>query len=135
MRGVRRDVDVCVRNADGDPRCGFGFPRSYRLLEGYQFQRVLGRGQRFNVFPLRVAYRLNEVGHARLGLAVSRRVARRAVDRTRIRRVVRESFRYHADRIPPYDIVINPRLEAISLSSADLSDSLRHVWSRMMAEA
>jgi ribonuclease P protein component len=45
---------------------------------------------------------------ARLGLTVSRRVAKRAVDRNKIKRIARESFRHQA-ALPPWDFVVLAR--------------------------
>ena len=49
--------------------------------------------------------RASEAGEVRLGLIVAKRVLRRAVDRNRAKRVLRESFRRRAD-LPPLDVVV-----------------------------
>jgi len=43
---------------------------------------------------------------ARLGLVVGKRVLRRAVDRNRARRVLRETFRTQREELPEMDIVV-----------------------------
>jgi ribonuclease P protein component len=43
---------------------------------------------------------------ARLGLIIGKRQAKRAVDRNRIKRILRETFRTHYDVLPPFDIVV-----------------------------
>jgi ribonuclease P protein component len=45
-------------------------------------------------------------GKARLGLAITKRVAPRAVDRNRVKRVVREVFRHAAPQLRGVDVVI-----------------------------
>lgn len=45
-------------------------------------------------------------GSARLGLAITKRVAPRAVDRNRVRRITREVFRHAAPRLGAVDVVI-----------------------------
>jgi ribonuclease P protein component len=45
-------------------------------------------------------------GKARLGLAITKRVAPRAVDRNRVKRIVREVFRHAAPRLGAVDVVI-----------------------------
>lgn len=51
------------------------------------------------------AARPNGRAKARLGLIVGKRVLKRAVDRNRAKRVIRESFRQRVD-MPPVDVVV-----------------------------
>ena len=59
--------------------------------------------------PLLVWAAPNDVGHSRLGLAISRRAGKATV-RNRIRRLIRESFRLIQHDVPPgpggYDVVV-----------------------------
>jgi ribonuclease P protein component len=48
-------------------------------------------------------------GPARLGIIVSSKVLRRAVDRNRAKRVVRETFRAVHRELPPADVVVQVR--------------------------
>jgi ribonuclease P protein component len=61
---------------------------------------------------------------ARLGLAVSRKVSRSAVQRNRIKRVVRESFRRHGDTLPAIDIVVMARPGAAACDNQRLTASI-----------
>lgn len=47
----------------------------------------------------------NSVGHPRLGLSVPKRRVGRATRRNRLRRLVRETLRTRAGRLPPVDMV------------------------------
>ncbi|MGH8648724.1 MAG: ribonuclease P protein component, partial [Burkholderiales bacterium] len=51
----------------------------------------------------------NGLSHARIGIIASRRVARRAVDRNRMKRMVRELFRAMPERPAGVDIVVQLR--------------------------
>lgn len=52
----------------------------------------------------------NGLDHARLGISVGRKKVRRAVDRNRFKRLVREAFRLNKAAIPPgVDLVVVPR--------------------------
>lgn len=55
---------------------------------------------------LDVLARPNGLGHARLGLVVGRKLLRRAVDRNRLRRLLRERFRLNQGRLGALDIVV-----------------------------
>jgi ribonuclease P protein component len=75
-----------------------------------------------------VLYRSNECGVARLGLAISKKCARRAVDRNRLKRIARESFRIHHHSIPGVDIVILGTHGALNMSNQQLFSVLERAW-------
>jgi ribonuclease P protein component len=75
---------------------------------------------------------------SRLGMAVSRKVDRRAVQRNRLKRIVRESFRAHyltASHSQPVDIVVLPRQQAVSISNEQLFAQLEKHWLRIDRKA
>jgi len=51
-------------------------------------------------------YRPKEVNITRLGLIVSKKTAKLAVQRNYMRRVLRELFRLNQHRLPPVDLVV-----------------------------
>lgn len=53
-------------------------------------------------------YRYNALDYARLGLVVSKKMARRAVDRNYMKRVLREKFRLNQHVLAGLDIVARP---------------------------
>ena len=63
-------------------------------------------------------------------MAVSRKTAPRAVDRNRIKRLVRESFR-HAPALPAQDLVVIARPAARGADSSTLRTSLNQHWQRL----
>ena len=73
----------------------------------------------------------NELGHARLGMAVSRRNARRAVDRNRLKRLIRESFRGAQQVIGNFDLVVMAKPAALTVDNATLRRSLANQWQRL----
>lgn len=68
---------------------------------------------------------------ARLGLAISKKVARRAVDRNRIKRLIRESFRSIRCQLPPNDIVVLARSATSAADNDRLFASLAAHWRRL----
>ncbi|EXJ17140.1 ribonuclease P protein component [Imhoffiella purpurea] len=75
-----------------------------------------------------VLYRYNELEQPRLGLAISKKCARRAVDRNRLKRIVRESFRIHRERLPGVDIVVLCSHGATSHPNRRLFQALEQAW-------
>lgn len=89
------------------PMAPFGLPAQYRLRRRADFERVYrGRASAADGI-LRVLACLGEQPHARLGLAVSRKVGS-AVVRNRAKRRLREAFRHIRAELPPLDMVVIP---------------------------
>jgi ribonuclease P protein component len=70
---------------------------------------------------------------ARLGLAVSRKVSKRAVERNRIKRVVRESFRAAREDLPALDLLVIARVSAATTPNPALFADLGLAWGRLKA--
>lgn len=68
---------------------------------------------------------------ARLGITVSRRVARSAVDRNRIRRLVRECFRTRANCLPDLDLVVMAKPAAAQADNRAIAASLASHFERV----
>lgn len=68
---------------------------------------------------------------ARLGLAVSRKAARRAVDRNRIKRLARETFRQCAGKAD-VDVIVFARRGAAAEPRAVLRRSLNRHFRRLL---
>ncbi len=108
-------------------------PRERRLTDKPQFDAVHRQGIRSSDAYFLVIARPNELGHARLGLAVGVRSAGNAVNRNRIKRVVRESFRLRQQELPPVDLVVNARPTAGKATNAEITASVVAHWSRIAA--
>lgn len=101
------------------------FRRIQRLLTPAQFQQVFADGQRLGNRSFGLVVRPNDLGHARLGLAISKKIDKRAVARNRIKRVVRAWFAQAA--LPAVDIVVLGRGKLGQQSKPQLWQSLQHV--------
>ncbi|MGV6851136.1 MAG: ribonuclease P protein component [bacterium] len=106
------------------------FSRSNRLLTGAQYKHVFAQASRSRDRFFTVLARANDCGHARLGLAISKKVDKTAVGRNRIKRVARECFRTHND-LGAFDYVILARHPAKEAQNRQLVESLHNHWQRL----
>jgi len=110
-----------------------GLPPSARLRRAAEFAAFRDASGRVQArhFLLRVIPSV--VGEARLGLAVSRKVSKRAVARNRIKRIVRESFRLHRAGLPALDVLVIARPIAADAENAALRAELDVAWRKLQA--
>ncbi|MBS0462264.1 MAG: ribonuclease P protein component [Proteobacteria bacterium] len=108
------------------------FARTARLLAPRQFQEVFANGKRVHGALLRLHawLRADDANGARLGIAVPKRVAKQAVERNRIRRIVREVFRHRRQRLPAGDYVLVAQSAACAALAPDLRAELAQLWDR-----
>ncbi|HNP53650.1 MAG TPA: ribonuclease P protein component [Ferruginibacter sp.] len=77
-----------------DTRIRYKLPATERLKSRKQIGQLFAAGQQFSHFPFRVYYLpANEQQHLQVGVGVSNRLFKRAVDRNRIKRLMREAWR------------------------------------------
>lgn len=115
---------------------GHTFPRHLRLLSSRGFQTVFrDKTSRSSDQSWTLLARLNDLGHARLGLAISKRVIKTAVGRNRIKRIVRESFRLHQHQLIGLDVVVMCRDGVRQSPNKELFESLNRHWQRVMDRA
>lgn len=107
------------------------FQKRFRLTKATEFERVFGENQRSVDGLFTVLYRRNGLGYPRLGLAIAKRQVRFAVDRNRLKRLIRESFRGAKQQLSDLDIVIMARHEAGTSDNAVIYASLAAHWRSM----
>ena len=75
--------------------------------------------------------RANSREHARLGMAVPKRQLKRAVDRNRIKRLIRESFRKHQAQLRGLDVVVLVRHGIVQMDNEAIFRALDKHWNRL----
>ena len=110
------------------------FKRRARLLKPDEFSRVFKKAIRSSDKMLTVLAAPNKLGYSRLGLAISKKNAKRAVDRNRIKRIIRESFRQNQTRLPEVDLVIMAKPQTKAAVNSDIFTSLEHHWNRLIKQ-
>jgi ribonuclease P protein component len=109
-----------------------GLPREARLRRPSDFAALRLSSGRAGGRCFHVRYRANDLVHARLGLAISKRVSKHAVERNRIKRLLRESFRRVRHQLPPIDIMIMAREQAAGLSGPELLAEIDQLWRKLL---
>ena len=112
------------------PQVAASFGRQYRLLNGAQYRQVFSQRQSVHGKYFSVHVAGNSLGHARLGLTVSRKVSKRAVQRNRIKRQVRESFRLNRGEMESIDFVTVAKPGCADQNNDVLRNELDRLWPR-----
>ncbi len=112
------------------------FTKHQRLLKPSEFQNV------FNDAPFRASNPQililacpSSSNTARLGLVIAKKHVKRAVDRNRIKRVARETFRLQQHKLPPIDAIVLARRGAHTLSTEELGSIFNGLWRRVRKRA
>lgn len=109
-----------------------GFTRSIRLMDSSLFKRVFRAGKRVKSQSFTVLYYPNGFAHPRLGTALPRKHFARVVDRNRIKRLIKESFRHWQWVLGGYDLVVLSKPRIHRRSNSDLQYCLENQWSRLI---
>lgn len=112
------------------------FPKSLRLLIAADFQQV------FDDAPFRASHqhflilaRHNSLRCGRLGLVIAKKHLRRAVDRNRFKRLIRESFRLHQTSFTGLDVLVLSRKDLGKLDNGQFRHQLEQQWQRIFKKA
>ena len=100
-----------------------GFPRQARVRARADFDLVFRDGRRV-ALPMLALHWLADGQAPRLGLAVSRKVDRRAVGRNRIKRILRDEFRQRRSVLAAGAYVFVARPPAASADPAALREAM-----------
>ncbi|MDH1540950.1 ribonuclease P protein component [Stutzerimonas stutzeri] len=110
----------------------WGFGREKRLLTPRQFKAVFdspsGKVPGRNVLLLA---RENDLQHPRLGLVIGKKSVKLSVERNRIKRQIRETFRHHQLELAGWDIVIIARKGLADLDNPELAKQFAKLWKRL----
>ncbi len=108
------------------------FARHNKLVKPGEFQRVFKLGNLKSKDRCFVVLALeNELEFARLGLTVAKKNVASSVERNRIKRIIRESFRLHKNIICKLDSVVIVRRGTDKLDNREISSALEKHWQRL----
>lgn len=79
----------------------FGFAKGEHLKSRKQIERLFAEGKSLSVFPVRAVYQFSASAEPGLkaGVSASKRYFKKAVDRNRIKRLLREAYRLQKEAL------------------------------------
>ena len=116
----------------GGPGSLMRLGRQNKLLTSAQFQAVFGQKKSLHGKFFSIHARLNELGRPRLGITVSKRVSKRAVQRNRIKRQIRESFRLFDADLLSYDYIVVAKNGGAEQLNKELRAELNWMWPKIL---
>nr|WP_272889216.1 ribonuclease P protein component [Stutzerimonas stutzeri] len=75
--------------------------------------------------------RENQLPHPRIGLVIGKKSVKLSVERNRIKRQLRETFRLHQMELTGWDIVVIARKGLAELDDAELAKQFAKLWRRL----
>ena len=103
MHAVKKVVSVYLHRLTA---LNYRFKRTSRLLSQYEYTQVFKQAKRVSGVYWQVLARDTKQPLPRLGLAISKRVLKQAVDRNIYKRIAREIFRLNQYQLPQLDFVV-----------------------------
>ena len=117
--------------ADGSPDADLRFRDAYRLRKTDEYSSVFAFRRAIKGRYLIVHYRPNTLDTARLGVVVAKKLAKRAVQRNLVKRILREGFRLTRDRLPRLDLIVRLNRPLTGATRASLHDDLADLLKRL----
>ena len=110
----------------------FQFPKSVRLLTSGDYSDV------FQAVDLRVSSkhflilaRGKDLPTARLGIIVAKKNVKLAVQRNRVKRLLRESFRLRQTSLPNLDLVVLAKKGIDRIDNPSCASELQYLWNKL----
>lgn len=107
----------------------FAFKKTQRLLKKSDYDHVFAQAKKIVTTDFVLICRENSLGHARLGLALSKKMIAKAHDRNRIKRLLRECFRQ--TQLPAVDVVFLARAGVGAQTNSGINARLSKTWEKL----
>jgi len=114
----------------------YEFNRESRLLTPDHFQSVFKKPIRFGSSHFTILITSSHLPNDscknnRLGLAIAKKRVKLAVQRNRIKRIIRESFRLNQHKLPPIDMVVMVKSGIDQLDNKEINQQLSKIWRKI----
>jgi len=112
------------------------FPKSRRLLSSKEFEWVFADASiRASNQHLLILSRPSANTGPKLGLIIAKKHVRLAVERNRIKRIIRENFRQHQHQLPAINAIVLARKGLDKLENKQIHDLLELLWQKIRKKA
>lgn len=108
------------------------FSKNHRLGRPVEYQQVFRSSCRSKDNYMLVIAAENNMGIARLGLAISKKNVKTAIKRNQIKRIIRESFRLNQQNLEGLDIVVTAHRASVEAEKGVLKDSISKHWQHII---
>lgn len=107
----------------------FGFPKTSRLLNAADYKAVFSNAQfKVSCRHFLVLANRNSRSSARLGLVIAKKNVALAMQRNRIKRQFRNTFRHNRELLDKLDLVVLARKGADKLDNKELKEIIDSLW-------
>lgn len=108
------------------------FSKEYRLLKSAHFEHVFSDATPAVSPTITALAKKNNLSNSRIGITIPKKRVKKASDRNRIKRIVRESFRNRKDQLPHIDIVIIGKSGLDKLDNVEIFNTLEKLWKKLI---
>lgn len=107
------------------------FSRELRLLTPAHFENVFNKAIPAVSPQITLLAKQNNCSHPRLGITISKKRVKKAHDRNRLKRIIRESYRLNQNMLPKADIVVVGKSGLGDLTNPELFTLLSKLWKKL----
>ncbi len=105
------------------------FPKQIRLLTAADYKAVFSNAEiKVSCRYFLILANTNNRTNSRLGLVIAKKNVAKAVQRNRVKRIVREFFRNSNDQITDLDLVVLARKDIDTLHNSQITARLASLW-------
>ena len=104
-------------------------PKKFRLTRDKDLKKVFSRGKSFFAPPFKLKILKNDLGVSRFAIVVSNQVAKKATQRNKLKRQLREIIRLYLTEIKPgYDLVLIARPKILTYSFQQIKKAISSIF-------
>jgi len=110
----------------------YGFSKNSRLLTAADFKAVFSNAQfRISCRHFLVLAICSDRLNPKVGLVIAKKHVSLAVQRNRIKRLIRDSFRLHRELLSNLELVVLARKDADKLDNEQITKTLSGLWQEL----